>query len=176
MLPAGVTLRPLTPHVDTRGVFTELHRASWPDAPPLAQWNAVRSEAGVLRGMHVHCVHTDYLTVVAGSALVGLSDVRPDSPTYGVTETLSLTAEEPAAIVIPPGVAHGFCFTAEAVHVYAMSVEWDPLSDLGCRYDDPELGIAWPVLRPVLSPRDQSLGSLRELRDAWRAAGTAAAV
>lgn len=174
MLPDGVELRELTPHRDDRGVFTELHRASWGSGHELAQWNAVRSEGNVLRGMHVHLGHTDYLTLVSGRAVIGLYDLRPESSTAGLGAEVELDADTPAAIVIPPGVAHGFFFTEPALHVYAMSSEWSPLRDLGCRFDDPALGIAWPGENPLLSERDERLGPLSELLDAWQRASAPA--
>ena len=126
MLPAGVTLVALTPHADERGVFTELYRSSWEPGVEPVQWNAVRSEANVLRGVHVHRRHTDYLTVVSGLATIGLHDLRPGSPTEGVATTLRLEPSEPAALVLPVGVAHGFYFHEPSIHVYAVSHEFDP--------------------------------------------------
>lgn len=171
MLPAGVRHVPLTPHADERGVFTELFRASWDVGVAPVQWNAVSSNANVLRGVHAHIRHTDYLTLAVGSATIGLHDLRPDSPTGGLGATVELDAEEPAALVIPVGVAHGFYFhTERSVHVYAVSHEFDPADELGCRWDDPELDIAWPSSEPQISPRDRALGPLSELRAAWRSA------
>jgi dTDP-4-dehydrorhamnose 3,5-epimerase len=171
VLPAGVRLVPLTPHADERGVFTELFRASWDVGVTPVQWNAVRSDANVLRGVHAHVRHTDYLTLAAGRATIGLHDLRPDSPTDGLGATVELDADEPSALVIPVGVAHGFYFQAErSIHVYAVSHEFDPADELGCRWDDPELDIAWPCSEPLISSRDEGLGSLSELRAVWRAA------
>lgn len=171
MLPAGVAHIPLAPHADERGVFTELFRTSWDVGVAPVQWNAVSSNANVLRGVHAHLRHTDYLTLAVGRATIGLHDLRPDSPTEGLGATVELDAEEPAALVIPVGVAHGFYFhTARSVHVYAVSHEFDPADELGCRWDDPELDIAWPCSEPQISARDQALGSLSELRAVWRSA------
>jgi dTDP-4-dehydrorhamnose 3,5-epimerase len=174
VLPAGVSLVPLTPHGDERGVFTELFRASWDVGVAPVQWNAVSSNANVLRGVHAHVRHTDYLTVAVGRATIGLHDLRPNSPTEGLGTTVELDADEPAALVIPVGVAHGFYFHASSMHVYAVSHEFDPADELGCRWDDPELHIAWPCAEPLISPRDDGLGSLSELRDVWRSALVAA--
>jgi dTDP-4-dehydrorhamnose 3,5-epimerase len=174
MLPTGVELHPLEPHGDARGVFTELFRASWDLEVVPVQWNAVRSEANVLRGLHAHARHWDYLTVVAGRATIGLYDLREDSPTVGLAATVDLTQEDPAAIVIPPGVAHGFYLHEPSIHVYAVSHEWDPADELGCRWDDPGLGIPWPCSDPLLSERDRELGALSELRSAVRATFAAA--
>jgi dTDP-4-dehydrorhamnose 3,5-epimerase len=175
MLPSGVELQRLEPHADARGVFTELFRDSWelPVAP--VQWNAVRSEPGVLRGVHAHWRHADYLTVVAGKASIGLHDLREGSETEGLGALVELAADAPAALSIPPGVAHGFYFHEPSLHVYAVSHEWDPSDELGCRWDDPELGIDWPCSEPLLSDRDRELGPLSSLRVAWRAALAAAA-
>jgi dTDP-4-dehydrorhamnose 3,5-epimerase len=170
MLPHGVSLRPLTPHMDDRGVFTELFRDSWELEVAPAQWNVVRSEANVLRGVHAHLRHDDYLTLVVGRATIGLHDLRPASPTEGLGVAVELDAREPAALTIPTGVAHGFYFHEPSVHVYAVSHEFDPADELGCRWDDPALRIDWPCREPLVSPRDRDLGPLSELRRVWRAA------
>lgn len=163
-LPGGVRLLELTSHVDERGVFTELFRSEWPTGIAPVQWNAVRSEPGVLRGVHVHARHDDYLTVPIGRATVGLCDLRPDSPTSGLAVCATLGADAPAALVIPHGVAHGFLFHEPSLHVYAVSHTWDPADELGCRWDDPGLGIPWPSVSPRLSDRDEALPALPDLR------------
>lgn len=170
VLPAGVRLHELVPHRDERGVFTELFRDSWHLEVEPVQWNLVRSEANVLRGVHVHHRHEDYLSVAAGSATVGLYDLRAGSATEGLGTVLELSADSPAALVIPPGVAHGFYLPEPALHVYGVSHDWDTGDELGCRWDDPELGIAWPCGSPLISVRDAALGTVSELRAAVRAA------
>jgi dTDP-4-dehydrorhamnose 3,5-epimerase len=174
VLPAGVDLIPLTPHADERGVFTELFRESWRPDVGLSQWNAVRSEANVLRGVHAHVRHDDYLTLVVGRATIGLHDLRSGSETEGLGLTVELDAMAPAALVIPTGVAHGFYFHEPSLHVYAVSHEFDPADELGCRWDDPALAIDWPCREPLISSRDQALGPLSDLRAAWH--GTPAPV
>ena len=176
MLPADVELHRLEPHADSRGVFTELFRASWGLEVAPVQWNTVFSEGNVLRGVHAHWHHWDYLTVVSGRATIGLHDLREDSPTEHLGTTVDLSPSEPAALEIPPGVAHGFYLHEPSIHVYAVSHEWDPADELGCRWDDPELGIDWPCSGPLLSERDRDLGALSELRGAVRAALAAARV
>lgn len=166
-LPDGVRLRELTPHDDDRGRFTELHRGSWDigvDRP--AQWNAVRSQPGVLRGVHCHGRHDDYLTVVAGKVAVGLRDLRDGSPTEGLACCVTMDADAPSGLSIPHGVAHGFLFLTEAIHVYAVTHEFDPTDELGCRWDDPALEIPWPGAPERISPRDEGLPSLAVLLDA----------
>jgi dTDP-4-dehydrorhamnose 3,5-epimerase len=170
MLPDGVFLRRLEPHPDGRGTFTELFRSSWQLGFEPRQWNAVRSEANVLRGVHAHHRHSDYVTLVAGRALIGLHDLREHSPTRGLAAVVELDSEAPAGLVIPPGVAHGFYLPVPSIHAYAVSHEWDTDDELGCRWDDPGLGIAWPPLSPLLSDRDMALGTLDELSAAVNAA------
>jgi len=171
VLPEGVRLVPLTPHADERGIFTELFRGSWDVGVTPVQWNAVTSNANVLRGVHVHVRHADYLTLAVGRATIGLHDLRPDSPSEGLGTSVELDAGRPAALVIPVGVAHGFYFhTERAVHVYAVSHEFDPADELGCRWDDPGLDIDWPCAEPLISARDAALGSLSDLRAVWRSA------
>lgn len=169
-LPAGVSLLQLAPHEDDRGVFTELYRTSWEPGVAPVQWNAVRSHANVLRGVHAHLRHADYLTLVLGTATIGLHDLRSGSPTEGLGTTVELDAREAAALVIPVGVAHGFFFHEPSIHVYAVSHEFDPADELGCRWDDPGLGIAWPCSEPLLSARDRELGPLTDLRAVWHGA------
>jgi dTDP-4-dehydrorhamnose 3,5-epimerase len=171
-LPQGLRLTALEPHSDDRGTFIELYREEWEtDVTPI-QWNAVHSEANVLRGVHVHPRHDDYLTIVRGRATIGLRDLRDESPTHGVTACVELSAERPSAISIPHGVAHGFYFHEPSTHVYAVSHYWDLADELGCRWDDPALEIPWPQQEAHISPRDEALPSLDtllgELRAAWR--------
>jgi dTDP-4-dehydrorhamnose 3,5-epimerase len=164
-LPAGASLHRLRPHVDDRGSFTELYRAEWGTGVTPIQWNAVRSEAGVLRGVHVHIRHDDYLTVPIGRAVVGLHDLRRGSPTEGMNALVELGGAQAAALVIPHGVAHGFYFLEPSLHVYAVSEYWDPSDELGCRWDDPELQIPWPVRSARVSERDAAAQPLRALLD-----------
>lgn len=166
-LPDGVEVLELRGHADERGTFTELFRSEWELGVELVQWSAVRSEAGVLRGVHVHPVHHDYLTVAWGRAAIGVSDLRAGSPTPGAAAVVTLAADRPAAIRIPAGVAHGFLFLEPSLHVYAVTHSWDPADELLCRWDDPSLGIDWPGEPLHLSERDAGAPSLEEaLRDA----------
>ena len=168
-LPEGLLVRALQPHGDDRGIFVELHRREWGTGIEPVQWNVVHSEPGVLRGVHVHPRHDDYLTVVRGRAFVGLRDLRPESPTAGAAACVELSAERPSAITIPHGVAHGFWFAEPSTHVYAVSHYWDPADELGCRWDDPALEIPWPQRDAHISPRDEALPPLEALREELRA-------
>lgn len=164
-LPEGVRVLPLTPHEDTRGSFTEIFRASWPLVGPLPlQWNLVTSHQSVVRGVHVHLIHLDYWMLVSGRAAIGVRDLRRHSPTFGLSAVMDVNDRgTPRLIVIPPGVAHGFQFHEDSVHVYAVTAYWNEADELGCRWDDPALGIPWPSKAAFLSCRDTDAGTLENL-------------
>lgn len=171
-LPSGVRKLPLPLHTDARGSLFELYRESWGIEPRPRQWNVVRSMAHTVRGMHLHRVHHDVLVLVEGHMRLGVVDLRKDQPSYRAAQLLDLRGEAPAAVTIPPGVAHGFHFPVPSLHAYGLSVEWDPEADLDCRFDDPDLQLAWGTGPDVLlSERDrgargltQLLAALHELR------------
>jgi dTDP-4-dehydrorhamnose 3,5-epimerase len=153
----GVRILDLTTHDDDRGALTEVFR----DVPEIdlnpVQWNYVRSHAGVLRGVHAHLRHTDYLIVLEGSAIVGMKDLRPGSPTRNAAMLLRLSGDELQALVIPPGVAHGFYYERPTLHLYAVDCFWDPADELGCAWNDPGLNLPWPCANPYISMRDSQL-------------------
>jgi dTDP-4-dehydrorhamnose 3,5-epimerase len=117
----------------------------------------------VLRGVHVHPIHDDYLIVLDGRATIGLRDLRRASPTQGTSDTVELTGDDLAALFIPHGVAHGFYFAVPSLYICAVSREWDVNDELGCRWSDPDLGIDWPGSAPVVSDRDADAPSLQDL-------------
>ena len=172
-LPAGVIVHGLNPHPDARGIFTEIHRDEWELGDRPVQFNVVRSNAGVLRGVHVHARHADYFVLVAGRMVMGLHDMRPWSPTHKLSCMVELAEDRPQAVVTPPGVAHGFCFLTPAMHVYGVSHYWDKADEIALRWDCAELGLTWPTTAPLLSERDQAAldyagGTERFLRT-WQA-------
>lgn len=167
-LPDGVLFRPLTRHSDSRGVLAEIYRADWTPSAPFLQWNLVRSEGNVLRGVHVHPRHCDYLLVLEGTMLVGLHDLRPDNQAQRKSHFVTLNGDDPATVFIPPGVCHGFWFAGPTTYIYGLSTGWSMNEELGCRYDDPALGLAWPAEAPVLSPRDTApADDYASMRAAW---------
>jgi len=170
-LPDGVHVSPLTLHSDPRGSLVEVFRESFAGAFHAVQWNLTSSAAGVLRGVHVHVVHSDYLIPIAGHVDVGLRDLRVGSPTEGATAFFELRADAPAALSVPPGVAHGFYFPEPAMHLYGVSHVWDTDDELGCLWSDPDLQIRWPFDEATISPRDAALPPLCELLGALRGAG-----
>jgi len=169
-LPDGVVVRELHDRGDHASRTTELYRADWPIEVPPVQWNLVSSRPSTLRGVHVHVDHWDYLSVVSGEMLLGLHDMRPRSPTYKLAAQQLFQGKLPVSIAIPPGVAHGFYFGVTTTYLYAVSHYWNPADELGCRWNDPDLGLSWPVADPLLSPRDAGASSYGELVRAFAAA------
>jgi dTDP-4-dehydrorhamnose 3,5-epimerase len=160
----GVHLRALDPCSDRRGSLVEIFRESWGTDRRPVQWNAVLSGAGVVRGVHVHLRHDDYVVLVQGRASLGLHDLRPDSPTVGVAGLIHLAGDAPVALTVPAGVAHGFYFWEPSTLLVGVSDYYDPADELGCFWADPALGIPWPVRAACLSDRDAALPSFHELQ------------
>jgi dTDP-4-dehydrorhamnose 3,5-epimerase len=172
---AGVKLIDLEPNPDARGALTEVCRHTWLAGREVpVQWDAVRSEAGVLRGLHWHNRRYDYLVPVLGRIVVGLVDLRAGSPTESSAEVVEVMAER-GAVVIPTGVGHGFWSPEPTIAMYAITEYWDPDDELGVRWDDPALGIPWPeeIVDPLLSERDAALPPLADApsRPVWDSAG-----
>ena len=171
---------------DERGSISVYSRPEWAESVQV-QWNIGRSAPNVMRGVHLHLVHSDWLALIAGKMFVGLRDLRPESPTRGRSVIVTLNAPGPAAscrcsgaidgsgrsdaatgeaLYIPPGVAHGFYNFDVATYLYGTSTVWSPIDELGCRWDDPALELAWPIPNgetPTLSARDDGAESLAQL-------------
>jgi dTDP-4-dehydrorhamnose 3,5-epimerase len=162
-LPAGVALAPLPEHADNRGAILELYQIQWDTGVEPVQWNLFSSAPNVLRGMHVHLRHTDYLIVISGSLLVGLRDLRAGSPTDGHAALFELRAEHNVALIIPPGVGHAFYCQQRASMLQGVSHYFDTSDEFGCKWADPDLGIDWPDIEPTVSERDRNAQSMRQL-------------
>jgi dTDP-4-dehydrorhamnose 3,5-epimerase len=162
-LPAGVQLQALIDHRDDRGSFTELFRDEWQLGEAPAQWNLVWSEPNVLRGVHVHVRHTDYIAVSAGQMVFALHDVRRSSSTHRLSVIFRIAESARFLIVIPPGVAHAFYSPVRSSHIYAVSKCFDNTDEHGCHWGEPELRLDWPCDAPLLSARDRLAGSYAEM-------------
>lgn len=161
--PDGVIVRELRPNTDVRGSLTEIHRDEWSGVREVVQWNAVRSRANSLRGLHAHVDRWEVYVLLAGTAFMAIRDIRPASATLGVLATAEIDAERPCAVQIPPGVLHGTYFREESVLAIGFSAYYAEADEFGCRWNDPAAGIAWPCSAPILSPRDAALPSYAEL-------------
>jgi len=162
-LPDGVFLRPLSINADDRGRVGELFRAEWAMGPTPLQWAMTLSEAGVMRGVHVHLRHDDYIVVLSGDVSIGLRDLRPGSPTPGRAAMIELHGAQPTALTIPHGVAHGLLILTPAIYVLGASHYYDRDDELGCHWQDPDLGLTWTLDNARLSARDAALPPLQAL-------------
>jgi dTDP-4-dehydrorhamnose 3,5-epimerase len=150
---AGVERRTLEPHTDERGTLREVWRGSRQPFE-VRQVLATTSRAGALRGMHYHLRQADLCYVPVGRVFMALVDLRAEP--YA-REELRLSDGE--SVLIPAGVAHGYVAEVDATVCYLLSAEVDGSDEFGFRFDDPGLGIHWPVARPILSARDRDAGT-----------------
>ena len=155
---------------DSRGFFLEsYHEGKFADGGVRARFvqdNHSRSSRGTLRGLHMQVAFAQSKLVrcVAGEVFDVAVDVRPGSPTYGrwVGETLS--AENFRQLWVPAGFLHGFCVTSESAEIqYKCTELYHPEDELGVIWNDPDLGIRWPVSAPLLSDKDAKLPRLRDV-------------
>jgi dTDP-4-dehydrorhamnose 3,5-epimerase len=157
-------------HEDERGHFLETYRADrcaeagLPGTFP--QDNLSFSRAAVLRGLHLQWPRAQgkLIHVLEGEVFDVAVDLRRDSPAFGRWEGHLLSARNRRQIWIPPGFAHGFVVTApQALLSYKCTDVYLRECELAVRWDDPDLGIDWPVAEPVLSPRDAAAPLLRDI-------------
>lgn len=157
---------------DARGFFLEtFHKARYEtfgipgNNLEFVQDNHSRSRKGVLRGLHFQLENPQGKLVSAGSGSVFdvAADVNPDSPTYGQWVGVELSEENHRQVWIPPGYAHGFCVLSEVADFqYKCTSLYDPASESGVIWNDPDLSINWPIDAPLLSEKDMKLPRLAE--------------
>ena len=158
----GVLIFAPTVYKDNRGFFYESWRESTYKEAGI-QENFVQddisfSRKNVLRGLHVHRTQSQLLSVLQGRIFDAVVDIRKNSPTYLQFFSQELSAEHPQQIYMPPGTAHGFCVLSEtALLHYKVSEYYEPRTEEGMLWNDPRIGIPWPVEDPILSERDKGL-------------------
>jgi dTDP-4-dehydrorhamnose 3,5-epimerase len=153
-------------HGDQRGFFVELWRR---DSYALAgidvdfvQDNMSRSKRGTLRGLHYQLRRTQgkLVRVVAGEVFDVAVDVRRSSPTFGRWAGVALSSVRQQCLWVPAGYAHGFLVLSESADfLYKCTDFYDPESERSVRWNDPALGVEWPLasgIEPLLSARDAS--------------------
>lgn len=154
---------------DTRGFFKQSYQESELAAalgrpPRLAQGNHSRSRAGVLRGFHTE--PWDKLVYVPrGTVMFVGADARPDSPTFGKTESF-LLGDAPGEFVrvfVSQGLSNAFYCHTEADYLNDTSAEFDPANRYGIAWNDPTLAVDWPTQSPILSDTDAALPMLSDL-------------
>jgi dTDP-4-dehydrorhamnose 3,5-epimerase len=155
---------------DERGFFLETHQdaryrsAGIPDT--FVQDNHSRSRRGVLRGLHfqVRRPQAQLVTIVRGRVFDVVVDLRTGSPTFGRWFGIELSDDRPRQVYMPPGFAHGFCVLSDWADLhYKVSRRYDPDDAGGLRWNDPDVGIAWPIEAPIVTPRDAAYPVLRDL-------------
>ena len=167
----GVLLVEPRLHRDARGVFWETYhearyRAAGIDAR-FVQTNVSRSRRGTLRGLHFQApphAQAKLVSVLDGSVFDVAVDLRAGSPTFGEWFGTDLTADSMRQVFVPEGFAHGFVVTSETALVsYACSAVYAPEAEQSLAWDDPDIGVAWPVAAPVLSDKDAAAPRLADL-------------
>ncbi len=153
---------------DPRGFFMETFREKDFSEQgidlPFVQDNYSHSVRGVLRGLHYQinpAAQGKLVLVLRGEVFDVGVDIRRGSPTYGNWIGEVLSAENRKMLYLPPGLAHGFCvLSAEAEFFYKVTADYAPELDRGIIWNDPEIGIRWPIADPILSRKDHSLPPL----------------
>jgi dTDP-4-dehydrorhamnose 3,5-epimerase len=164
-------------HADSRGFFVETYsERAWEQLGVAAQFvqdNHSRSICGTLRGLHfqTHPGQSKLVRVTRGRVWDVVVDIRLSSPTFGEWEAIQLDDERNLQLYVPIGFAHGFCVLSDMADlVYKVGSYYDPLTEHGIAWDDPDLAIPWPTHEPVVSKRDEHHPTLAEIRDqlpAW---------
>ena len=159
---------------DARGFFSETYqRQRFIDAGITQDWmqdnQSYSAERGVLRGLHFQVApfaQDKLIRVLKGSIFDVAVDIRNGSPTYGKWVSCVLSAEKFNQLLIPRGFAHGFVTLEPHVEVlYKVTAPYSPQCDRGVRWNDPAIGIDWPLdgMEPVLSGKDASAPFLAEI-------------
>jgi len=167
-LPGVVVIEPQV-FGDARGFFMETWQAERYAAagfPPFVQDNLSLSARGVLRGLHYQEPEAQgkLVSVLQGEVFDVAVDIRAGSPTFGKWHGVTLSAENKRQFYVPPGFAHGFVVTSEtALFAYKCTALYRPQFDHGIRWDDPAIGVAWPVTEPTLSGKDREAPLLADV-------------
>ena len=156
-------------HGDERGFFQETYRRDQFEEfgidDDFVQDNHSRSRQGIVRGMHFQPGMAKLIRCVRGAIFDVLVDIRPGSTTFGGWEAFELSDSNHLQLYCPDGFAHGFCVLSEVADVmYSCSDYYNPDTESGFAYDDPEVGIEWPSgMTFIASSRDSSAPPLSEL-------------
>lgn len=169
----GVLIVEPTIFRDERGFFLEsYHQGRYAEHGidvTFVQDNHSLSRAGVLRGLHYQDLSAPMAKLVRcsrGAILDVAVDLRAGSPTFGRWVAVELSDENARQLYVPVGFGHGFLTLSEVAEVqYKCSGFYAPAAEGAVRWDDPEIGIAWPVADPVISAKDQVARSLAEYRE-----------
>ena len=170
----------LTPkmHGDNRGFFCEIFRADWLPHINFVQENlSLSADRGTVRGLHYQeppAAQDKLVMVVQGAILDIAVDIRRGSPTYGQSLAVELRAEDLTQLLVPVGFAHGFCtLRPNTMVLYKVSAPYNAAADRGILWNDPDLGIDWPVApgAATLSDKDRIQPRLKDVEAAFHFQG-----
>ena len=168
----GPILIELVKHGDERGFFSETYRkdkfAELGVADDFVQDNHSRSAQNIVRGMHFQLGDGVAKLVRCGRGAIydAVVDLRKGSPTYGQAEGFELSEDNMRVLYCPVGFGHGFCVLSDLADVtYLLSSYYDPETEAGIAWDDPDVGIDWPVNDPQTSERDDNAPKLADIAD-----------
>jgi dTDP-4-dehydrorhamnose 3,5-epimerase len=166
----GLVLLEVEPHGDERGFLAETYRRdAWTKAGvdlDFVQENHSRSVKNTLRGIHFQASpgQAKLVRCSRGEVWDVAVDLRRESPTFGQWEGCELSDSNHLQLLVPVGFGHGFCVLSEVADViYKLSSYYDGATERGFAWDDPEVGIEWPVSEPLLSERDTTAPKLSEI-------------
>lgn len=169
----GVKIIDPVVHGDERGFFLESfelerYRSAAGIELPFVQDNHSRSRRGVLRGLHAQARHPQgkLVRVSRGEVFDVAVDIQPGSPTFGTWVGVTLSDTNHRQLWVPPGYAHGFLVLSEiADFEYKCTDTYHPEDEIGVVWNDPDVGIDWPLADPALSAKDARLPRLAELAE-----------
>lgn len=157
-------------HRDGRGFFLETyHRRKYADGGITAEFvqdNHSCSGRGTLRGLHaqVRRPQGKLIRCLEGEIHDVAVDIRRQSPTFGRWVGMTISGDDFRQLWIPPGFAHGFCVLSEVAHVeYKCTELYDAADEISIAWNDPDIGIAWPIREPVVSDKDSRAPRLRDV-------------
>jgi dTDP-4-dehydrorhamnose 3,5-epimerase len=166
----GLVLLEPAVHGDDRGFLVEtFSEREWREAgvgSSFVQDNHSRSGHGILRGLHFQTSpgQAKLVRCLRGRIWDVAVDLRRDSPTYREWEGFELDDVRHRQLFLPAGFAHGFCVLDDIADVhYRLSSYYDPATEAGFKWDDPEVGVEWPISDPQVSDRDSSAPLLSEI-------------
>ncbi len=180
-IPGMILIKPFR-RGDEKGFFEEVYRRSefvtGGIGMDFVQDNCARSPQGTLRGLRFQRPpqpQGKLVRVTRGSVFDVAVDLRVGSPAFGLWVGLTLDDQSGSLVYLPPGLAHGYLvLSPEADLSYKVTAESAPSLDAGIRWDDPDLGIDWPVSDPVVSERDRALPHLGAFQSPFRFPGASA--
>ncbi|MFF2018161.1 dTDP-4-dehydrorhamnose 3,5-epimerase [Paenibacillus sp. NPDC058177] len=167
----GASLLEPVVHGDNRGFFMESYNEQTMHTLGITlnfiqDNHSLSAEVGVLRGLHYQLnpkAQTKLIRVLSGVIYDVIVDVRRNSPTFGQWVGVILSEHNKRQLLVPKGFAHGFCTLVPNTQVlYKVDEYYSPEHDRGIQWNDPALGIDWPISNPILSDKDQRHPSLKD--------------